>query len=123
MQEDHSDQVQEKNADQVQEEQAEQDQLYDAESEEESEEEEYMPGPPQPGEYVHTFQFEFRGRRKTCRVLNMDAEDGIGDSAMRSSAIHDSDEDFNPHLLIQILICKTMMTCLTEMLIVIKVKV
>lgn len=48
VQEDHSDQVQEENADQVQEEQAEQDQLYDAESEEESQEEEYMPDPPQP---------------------------------------------------------------------------
>ncbi|SPT15929.1 unnamed protein product [Triticum aestivum] len=100
VQEDHSDQVQEENADQVQvlHEQAEQDQLYDAKSEEESEEEEYIPGPPHPGEYIHTFQFEFRGRRKTCRVLNMDAEDVIGDSAMRSSAIHDSDEDFNPQL-------------------------
>ena len=90
--EDHSDQVQEENAEQVQvQEQAEQDQLYDAKSEEESEEEEYIPGPPHPGEYIHTFQFEFRGRRKTCRVLNMDAEDGVGDSE-----IHDSDEDFNP---------------------------
>ena len=48
VQEDHSDQVQEENVEQVQEEQAEQDQLYDAESEEESQEEEYMPDPPQP---------------------------------------------------------------------------
>ena len=92
--------MQEENAEQVQvlQEQTEQDQLYEVESKEESEEEEYIPGPPQLGEYIHTFQFEFRGRRKTCRILNMDAEDGIGDSAMRSSAIHDSDEDFNPQL-------------------------
>jgi hypothetical protein len=97
LQEEHAEQVQvlQKQAEQDQEHEAEQGQVEDAlsESEEESEEDDYIPGPPQPGEYMHTFQFEFRGRRKTCRVLNMDAADGVGDSV-----IHDSDEDFNPQL-------------------------
>jgi hypothetical protein len=105
VQEKQADQQQEEHAEQVQvlQEQAEQDQDHEveqgqvedalSESEEGSEEEDYIPGPPQLGEYMHTFQFEFRGRRKTCRVLNMDAADGVGDLV-----IHSSDEDLNPQL-------------------------
>ncbi|KAI4984224.1 hypothetical protein ZWY2020_047922 [Hordeum vulgare] len=58
-----------------------------SESEEESEDY-YIPGPPQQGDYVHSFQFEHRGR-KTCTTLNMDASDGAFDLA-----VHDSGKAF-----------------------------
>ena len=62
----------------------------ESESGAESEEDDFIPSPPQPGTTYLSSQFGFRAR-KSSRCLNMDAADIVGCSVMQ-----DSDEDYIP---------------------------
>jgi len=64
----------------------------ESESGAESEEDDFIPSPPQPGTTYLSSQFGFRAR-KSCRFLNMDAADTVG-----CSVVQDSYEDYIPQI-------------------------